>query len=239
MLCKSKAIVLHQIPYSENNNIIHFYTEKHGRLACMVKRPRTRKSQQHASFYQALNQLHIEYYYKNNRQIQILKESSLAGNIHFQSYHYARSGVIMFIAEILYRVIREEEKNDALFQYLENTLAILINNDFSPNFHLVFLLGLTKYLGIYPQNNFTGHISYFDVAAGNFKPFMNGVSLLSEQESRYIHVLLSLNFENMDEVGLSGEWRSQLLHILLRYLNYHLEGLGEIKSMKVMKELFL
>ena len=59
----------------------------------------------------------------------------------------------MFISELLYKTLKEEEANPALFDFLINAIQLLdIKDEGIQNFHLVFLLHYMKYLGIYPFN---------------------------------------------------------------------------------------
>ena len=56
----------------------------------------------------------------------------------------------MFLSEMLNHTIQEEEKNEALFTFLETALTWLDNHDEMANFHLILLLEITKFLGFYP-----------------------------------------------------------------------------------------
>ena len=49
MLCKTRGIVLHSIPYNDKYSIIYMYTEAFGRASYLVARSRL-ESVVHASF---------------------------------------------------------------------------------------------------------------------------------------------------------------------------------------------
>ncbi|MCK7537534.1 MAG: DNA repair protein RecO C-terminal domain-containing protein [Marinilabiliales bacterium] len=92
-------------------------------------------------------------------------------------YDLRKSSVALFIAEILYKTIREQEANYELFEYLFHTIQMLdLKPDGISNFHLYFLIQLTKYLGFYPANSYSEINPYFDLQNGSFvaiKPMHN------------------------------------------------------------------
>ena len=59
--------------------------------------------------------------------------------------------VVLFLSEVLSSALREEEANTSLFQYLTNSLSWFDMQDNLANFHILFLLSLTKHLGFYPD----------------------------------------------------------------------------------------
>ena len=80
-----------------------------------------------------------------------------------------KSTILIFLSEVLHHSIREEEKNELLFDFLESALIWLDNHDEIANFHLILLLEVTKFLGFYPDDS-TIDFSFFDIVDGNFTP---------------------------------------------------------------------
>ena len=59
------------------------------------------------------------------------------------------------MAEVLYRVIREEEPNPMLAQFLMNSIQYMdALEEPLPDFHIIFMFQLSRHLGFFPQNNF-------------------------------------------------------------------------------------
>jgi DNA repair protein RecO (recombination protein O) len=131
--------------------------------------------------------------------------------------------------------IHEEEKNEALFTYLETALLWLDAHDDMANFHLIFLLGATKYLGFYPDISDID-LLFFEMTEGIFTPF-NAISSLSEHETALFKKLLSLKFDT-DQKTFHLIERQLLLKILIDYYSFHLEGFRRPKSLDVLKEVF-
>lgn len=239
MLVKTKAILIHHVRYSDNSLIAHFYTQEYGRLSVMVKGISSRKRGARFSYFQPLNIFNLELYRYENREINNLKELSLTfipekipGDIH-------RTSVALFISEILYNVIREEDANRMLYDFIESSVITLdgITAGIS-NFHLWFLVAFTAYAGIGPTHT-TLHDCYFDMLTGQFtaqQPMHPDI--LEPRDAAILNRLLQMPAEKIAALQLSGEERTELLASILKYYNLHLPGMRQIRSLQVLKDIF-
>src|SRR5512133_3092423 len=137
MLIKTRAIVLHHVKYGESSLIVTLYTERHGRMTCMVSGIRSKKTHLSLTFFQPLTLLEAEIYYRPNREVHRLKELSCP--FHYTSIPFAitKSTISLFIAEILWLTLREEEANEELFNFLFHAFQLLDTKDEGvANFHL-------------------------------------------------------------------------------------------------------
>ena len=75
--------------------------------------------------------------------------------------------VVLFLSEVLSAALKEEEANPSLFQFLSNSLSWFDVQDNVANFHIFFLLSLTKHLGFFPDINHQ-NLPYFDLENGCF-----------------------------------------------------------------------
>ena len=141
----------------------------------------------------------------------------------------------MFISEILHHSIHEEEKNEAFFTFLETALHWLDNHDEIANFHLIFLLESTKYLGFYPDISNTDY-PFFEMTEGIFSPF-HAISSLTQHETNLFKKLIDLRFDN-DQKTFHIIERQILLKILIDYYSFHLDGFKKPKSLEVLREVF-
>jgi DNA repair protein RecO (recombination protein O) len=133
--------------------------------------------------------------------------------------------------------IQEEEKNEALFQFIETALIWLDHHDHAANFHLVFLLEITNYLGFYPDTSGAADFPIFDMANGMFTTNPNAEAL-TEHETSLFKQLIHLEFDTNQKSFHSLE-RQILLKILIDYYSLHLTGFRKPKSLEVLKEVFL
>lgn len=239
MLVKTKAILIHHIRYSDNSLIAHFYTQEYGNLSVMVKGISSRKGGARFNYFQPLHIFNLELYRYENRELHNLKELNLAfipekipGDIH-------RTSLALFISELLYNVIREEDANRMLYDFIESSVITLdsITAGLS-NFHLWFLVAFTAYTGIGPTPT-TLQDCYFDMLTGQFtaqQPMHPDI--LEPAHAAIFNRLLQMPAEKIASLRLAGEERTELLTSILKYYNLHLPGIRQIRSLQILKDIF-
>ncbi len=240
MIQKTRGLVIHTIKYTDNSVISHIYTEGFGRQAFLIKGTRGKKSSAKINLLQHLSILEMEVYIRQNRDLQRIKEIKLHDNYTSIPYNPTKNGIALFLAEILYRTLREQEQNLPLFSYLLNAFGIFdLKESGFANFHLLFLLGLSRHLGFFPRNNCSSANDYFDIENARFtrqKPLHPG--FVSPPASSYLHRLMNCSFEDMGEVKLNTSIRQVLLTGLLDYYRFHVAGMDKVKSFPVLSEVF-
>ena len=145
-----------------------------------------------------------------------------------------------FLSEFLSKVLRETHNNELLFDYLKQSIEVLEETKTGlANFHLTFLLGLTRFLGIYPNlENYTKN-SYFDMMNGEFTYAIPAHNYyLRHSESAYLSQLSRINFSNMHLYKMSRSDRNLIIDRLLTYYRLHLYDFQAIKSLDILRELF-
>lgn len=220
MLQELKAIVLHSVKYGESSIIAQAYTNLYGRQSFLIHGVRKKKSKNKAYLFQPLNVLDVVAYIKETRDIQKVKE--VQQKIPTQNLHFdiRRSTIAIFLGEVLSRSIRESEPNEQLFHYLEQAIEMLdICEDGLQNFHLIFLVQLSKFIGIYPA-------SHTDM--DNYR--------LSKDYS--LASFLEYSLSDISKVRINGRIRNGMLDQILRFYSEHIDGFGQIKSLDILREVF-
>jgi len=139
--------------------------------------------------------------------------------------------------EVFYKSVIEEELNTELYLFLN---SVLIELDKSENqlsqFHLIYMIQLSKYLGFYPQLNRTGSKSYFDLQEGMFQTFkpIHDHYLTPEMSAKF-YDLITRSSSN-EGVSMARLDRNDLLNSLIEYYSLHLPSTQEIKSHQVLSE---
>lgn len=240
MQVKTQAIVLKTYKYSETSIIAKMYTKEMGLMSFMIHSVRKRKSKTAASLFQALQILNLEINYKERSNIQSIKEVNIAEGMHKIHANIFKSSIALFIAEIIFKCVKEEEANKSLFQYVAISIEFLneAENNKTANFHLVFLLGLSRFLGFYPNNNYDGSNIYFIPEMGEFDSYAKGNMFLSKDNSLLLHKLLESNYSQMYAIKLTAKERRFLLNALIEYYQFHLPEMGEIQSLDVLETVF-
>ena len=232
MLIKTRAIVLHHVKYGESSLMVTLYTEKHGRMTCMVSGIRSKKTHLSLTFFQPLTLLETEIYYKSNREVHRLKELSCPFHYTSIPFSITKSTISLFLAEVLWLTLREEEANEGLFDFLFHAFQLLDSKEEGvANFHLLFLIQYSRYLGIFPSDL----ESASDIASfTDLKSFRN----LPGETGRIFMQMLGTSLAEAEKISLNKPGRVILLDALIKYYEQHLDGMGRIKSVAVLKEIF-
>ena len=240
MLYKTKGIILHQIKYTDSGIIAQVYTREFGRQSILIKGMRSKKSGKHNVLFQPMFILDLVFYYRESRNIQILKEFSVSYSPSDIYADVKKSCMAVFIAEILATVLKEETPNHELFDFIEDSIKYLDNCESGcANFHIAFLIGLSSFLGFEPGLRTDPEEKYFDLINGTFVslPPLHS-SYADPQVSDILACFFSTSFDRMKCIPLSGSVRDKVLETIIRYFRIHLPGLKKINSLDVLKEIF-
>jgi DNA repair protein RecO (recombination protein O) len=241
MYQKLTGIVLHSLKYNDTSNIVDVYTEQSGRMSFLVKIPRSRKSGMRSVLFQPLALVELEADVRPTSNLHRIREAKLLYPFHSLPYHPYKSSIAMFLAEFLYRALKEEASNEPLFAYLMHSIRWLDECEDRPfsNFHLVFLMRLSRFLGLYPNVEDYTEGCYFDMLNASFTPLLpkRGAFLKPDEASR-IRLLLRMNYETMHLFAMSRTERNRCLMVINDYYRLHLPDFPILKSIDVLKELF-
>jgi len=237
---KTRGIVLQQVKYSDSQIIAQIYTENFGRKSFIFRKTRTKKSANSLNIIQPLFLLDINARFKESRQVQ--RAIEINNNPHFTEipFNIVKSTMAIFLAEVLSKVLIEEEANLPLFNYLHHSILLLDEiEDGLANFHIIFLYELSKYLGFYPESDISQNQKYFNIAEGGYSSWSQNMKfILNEEDSRLFASLANKGFNQIDELKLSRKQRQRLISVLLKYYRYHLPEMGALKSFEILKQVF-
>jgi len=239
MLVKTRAIVLSSIKYSESSIITKIYTEEYGMLSFMVRGVRKRKARMPASFFQAFTLLDLDINYKPKSNLQNIKEVGLYQRTDSLHTDIRKSTIAIFLAEILHKSLEEEQQDKGLFEFLQLTINFLdsMEGGFA-NFHLIFLIQLSKYLGFYPSNSNNNNLEYFNMESGIFESNPYSDQFLNQDLSAKLKELMEISYLNRDLLIITNAQRRKLLGEIIRYYQLHLPGMGQISSKEVFEGIF-
>ena len=164
MLQKTEGIVLRTVKYKDTAFIADVYTDVAGRVSFMVPLPRSRKASVKSVLFQPLSLVELEADFRPNTSIYKIKEAKSWHPFVSLPYDPYKSAIALFLSEFLCRAVRVEADNRALFSYLRHSIVWLdeCRTGFA-NFHLVFLMRLSRFLGLYPNLEGYSEGCYFDL----------------------------------------------------------------------------
>ncbi|WP_300725623.1 DNA repair protein RecO [uncultured Bacteroides sp.] len=240
MLQKLVGVVLHTVKYSDKQNIVHIYTEQGGRMSFLVPAQRSKRSMVRQVLFQPLSLVEFDADIRPKSGLHPVKEAKAWYLFQSLPYDPYKSAIAMFLSEFLYRALKEETDNEALFSYLINSIQWLdaCDSNFA-NFHLVFLMRLSRFLGLYPNMDDYADGCYFDMMNACFvqnQP-LHGMFIRPEESAR-LRNLMRMNYDTMHLFGMNRMERNRCLDIINEYYRLHLPDFPELKSLRVLQELF-
>jgi DNA repair protein RecO (recombination protein O) len=238
MLIKTKAIVLSKLRYRDNDLIVKCFTSHRGVVSYLLRGVlNSKKGNSKVAYFQLLSQLQIEENYRENQSLQTIKDIRLDYSYTSLHTNILKSAITMFLAEVLSSVLREEEENQNLYDYIETTFRWLDTKDDFSNFHLLFLLNLTKHLGFFPDTTDTNQM-YFNLNNGLFEPKKQELHCVSGENLTVLKQLLGINFDELDNIKLNSKQRQSFLTMLLLYFELHLGSFKKPKSLQIFNQVF-
>jgi len=240
MLSKSRAIVLKTIKYSETSLVVKAFTEQYGLKSFLIRSVRKKHARNSSNLFQPLNIIEFVFTEKQTTALIIPKEISGVYSFRTIPFDLYKSSIIIFMNELLYRSVHEEESNTELFQFLLHSIVYIdTTTDRVSNAHLVFAFQLTKHLGFAPLGEFTPEKPYFLLREGVFSKYSPEDDFsMNQEESKLIDTLNNMDIENSHDLELSNTSRNRMLEIIVLYYQLHLIGFGEIKSLEVLNQVF-
>ncbi len=238
MLHTTKGIVFHTSAYADTSVIAKVYTEKFGLQSYLVNSVRSSKAKNKSGFFQPLTILDLVVYHKPDKGLQRISDISFAHHLHSIPFDTLKSAQAIFITEVLYRSIREEESNQNLFLFLENSiLKFDAAQDEFVNFHIYFLLQLTTYLGFRPIDNFYAQHPYFDLQDGVFISMAPIHRNYLDGDATALFAMCMQSAFNNQSFALNYRQRDEMLQSLLIYYSLHLPAGFKVQSYDVLREL--
>lgn len=238
MLQATRGIVFHVARYSDSSGVVKIYTENEGLLTFVVKSLFSRNARIKPALFGHLVMLDLVIDYKPGRAMQYIREASLVKPYHEISENVVRSSILLFINEVLYRTIHEEEPNPALFQFIASTLDALNNPAIPPgNFHLLFMVRLSELLGFGPTLSLATDGAYFDMLTGLAEEAAPRHSYSISGDILILLKQLSLtDYSGLITIVASQQLRRALLGQLMDYYKIHHPGLSNLKSVDILHE---
>lgn len=240
MLIGTRGIILRYVKYSETSLILDIFTREYGLKTYIAGGVRKVNSASGAALYQVANIVEIVAYDKANTKINRLKEIKSARSLNRLSMEILRFSVALFILEVLLKCLKEKEKNEELYDFIENTLVLIDQSNSSlKNVHLTVLCKMTRFFGFKPENNYSMENCYFDMRDGHFckqQPYHN--DQFSRSEASVFNKLINTDIENSALFNITHAERQKMLEKLILYYKIHLTDFGRIKTLEVFKNIF-
>jgi DNA repair protein RecO (recombination protein O) len=227
-LHKTRGIVINYIRYKETSVIVKIYTEQFGIQSYIENGVRSSKSKNKIALFQPLTLLDLVVYHKKSAGQQLYRIAEIKCNHAFQSipFEFGKSSIAMFVVEMLGKCLKEETANEPLFDFIHQSIIWLDQaKDQFGFFHLIFLLRFSSYLGFAPLD---AQEIVQQLHETNYKTRLDQPSIV------VLDQLIESDYA--DGFLTNRDTRNILLESILFFYDLHIDALGEIKSLAVLRE---
>ena len=231
------AIVLGSIKFGETSRVVHCYTRDFGVQGYMVNGVSGKNSVLKPGMMLPLTQLNLVARHKGKGSLERIKEAKLICGYYNIPTDPIRNGLALFVAEVLNKSLKEEGANEDKFNFVQDICNALEELEKVPaHFPSSFLVGLSRYLGFFPEEKSSAAGLYFDMMEGMFLVHQ---PLHPHYMSADVSSALKRVMDGkMETFALPRAIRKQLLYDLLNYYRIHLDGFGQLRSLEVLEEVF-
>jgi DNA repair protein RecO (recombination protein O) len=248
VLSKSQVIVLHTIKYGDNGIVLQCYSNTCGRQAVFL-----RVSARNKVVLSNLHRLGILdiVTWSNGSSMPTVKEMEPVVRLDSIRTNIYKNTIAIFLSELLVKCIKESEANLQLYQFLVSSISVLEHMEgMIANFHIHFLVHLSKMLGFMPVDNFSAANPLFDIhsarfvgvsyanSAGSANSAGRNADCFPAVESELLHTVLNTPAIECSGIRCSGEVRLAFAKQMIKYLSVHLGINFDMKSLDVLHEVF-
>lgn len=237
MADKTLGIVLQQLRYSDSSLIAKIFTKQSGLQSYMIKGAYSKHSRFKPAYFQPMTI--VEFVVSRGRQKDLRFMTEIGLGYHFQTLqqHPVKNAIIMFMSELLYKSLPDQESDENLFSFIFDSLVWLdLTTDSGADFPLFFTLELSRYLGFYPKLNSFHEHSNFDLIEGVFKSAVPAHPyFLTKEFSTLLAKLSSNKIDQIAQLKLKNEERKQLLQELILYYQLHVPGFKGLQSHEILR----
>ena len=223
MIIKTEGIVINYFKYQESSIIIKILTEKYGFQSFLLHGVRSNRSKKSIGSFQSLNVLELVANKSSRADIYWLNEFKLLHLTPSFQIDLKKSAMVMFCTELLSKTLfHEQAENRDLYQFLKKEIIIFdqLKEEFE-SFHIYFSIKYASYLGFLIQS------------VECLLPFKENLS-----SPLYIYLDKIIRSENYISEPITGALRSVALEQIINKYSRHVENFGDIKSLKVLSQVF-
>lgn len=237
---KARGIVLHTVKYGESSVICYLFTDIGGRETYMVQGIRGGRSRNNnAALFQPMFVVEFEGFASPKSRMHRMKECRNSILLRNTPFDPRKSTISLFMAEVLYRLVRESEENLPLFDFICESVRFLDGmEDGIANFHLWFLVRLSSYFGFYPGNEYADGL-IFNIRRGIFtSENPSGEEAMNLYCSQLLAQLMDCEAAELKDIKLARMQRNEFMVAMLSYFEYHFDSVRTAKSISILRDVF-
>jgi len=219
MLHKTRGIVFRFTKYGETSIIVNIFTELFGLQSYIVNGVRSKSGKNKIALFQPLTLLELVVYHRANANINRIKEIKCLHPYQSIYLDIKKSAAALFINEVVNKTIKEESHASEMCNFMIDSFVALDKmTTHVENFHLIFLLKLSRLLGFGAHN--TNEVL--------------GPRMVDNETEKVLQLLIESDYSG--SIVITNIQRRTILDIILKFYGDHIDSLGELKSVQILRE---
>ena len=237
---KTPALVLSTVNYGDRQLIVDLLTRQAGRQSFIVRLSQSPHGRVHRRLFQPLTLLDADFTLRPNRTLQRFSEVRMSRPWTSLTANPYKMPLVFFVAEFLRHATRDEQDVATLFDYVVDSVEWLdMASEGYANFHLVFMIRLSMFLGFFPNLESYEPGACFDLRSGCFTPQAPmHPDFMPPDDAAKMRLLMRMTYDNMHLFAMSRDDRNRCVDIILRFYRLHIPDFPEMRSLEVVKTLF-
>lgn len=243
-ISKTEAIILKKTVFSNTSLIVQLYTKDMGRMSGIIKGALSPKSKI-GSKIDLINNVELVFYHKEERELQVVTQANLINHYPIIKESIDKIKYASAVCELLLNLTPPHEVSDKIYRGSVRILSLM--ND-KPNNELLlftkYLLFFIKEIGFEidfdacsecGEKILESNSNGFNYSSGVICKKCNSDKLSTFQLSEELFELFKcLSSSNNDCKSIKISMLENIVLILEKYLNYHIENFRGIRSLKIL-----
>ncbi|MCM1109696.1 MAG: DNA repair protein RecO C-terminal domain-containing protein [Clostridium sp.] len=241
---KLTFIALRPTRVGDSSVIVNAYSLEQGRIAVISQLPRGARGGARRTALMAMSVVECQGDRRPGREFWEISEPRTLRPMEPVYSNPLKNAVVQFLAELLTLLLRDQPADEPMFCFIDRSVGVLAGSSgtAAANFHLAFLIGLSRHLGIEPDESTWRPGRRFVMPEGVFKDAVGALAsrgpVLEAGESAALAVLTRMTYRNMHLYRMTRAERNAALDRVLEYYTLHYASLASLKSLQILRELF-
>lgn len=239
MYSKTRCIVLRTVKYGDSKLIADLLSRENGRISAIWNVSASKKAKARRQYFQPMTILNVDLEFSPRNPMAHIREAHIATAYNSIPLDGSKMAITFFLAEFLQYATRDLRLDSILYDFTEQSMIWLdTSNKGIANFHLMFMMRISTFLGFQPDMNSYQDGALFDLREGTFCsaiPLHN--DYLKEEDAKKMQTLMRMSASNLHLFPLSRNERNRIIDFILIYYRLHIPQFGEMKSLEVLRAL--
>ena len=223
MIIKTEGIVINYIKFRESSIIIRIFTQDLGFQSFILNGIRSIRSKKSIGVFQPLNLVELVAFKSPKAAIFRLNECKILYPTASFQIDLRKSAIVMFCSELLNKTLfHEHNENNQLYLFFKAEIISLERLTIGfESFHVYFAI------------KYAAHLGFFIQSVEQLLPYKADLN-----SALYLFMERMVEADHYVNEPATGELRALALKQIIDYYSRHIDNFGEIKSLKILQQVF-